>query len=65
LPSDTTSISEISGEQLHKLAKGNDLWALVMVLINTQDSSRQEQYLVNGIPPEVQNLIHENNDLFE
>jgi hypothetical protein len=21
--------------------------------------------LVNGIPPEVQNLIHENNDLFE
>jgi hypothetical protein len=65
LPPDKPVVSKISGEQLHKLAKGNDLWALVMVMVGSNDLSKQEQYHVNGIPPEVQHLILDNGDLFQ
>jgi hypothetical protein len=65
LPPDNTVVSQISGEQLHKLAKGNDIWALVTVIYNSQDSVRKEQYLANGIPPETQQVIYEYSNLFE
>jgi hypothetical protein len=65
LPHENSAVSEISGEQLHKLAKGNDLWALVMVMEGPTDFSKQEQYLVNVIPLELQQLIVDNDDLFQ
>jgi hypothetical protein len=37
----------------------------VAVLSIPQDESKQEQYMVSGIPLEVQEIIHENADLFE
>jgi hypothetical protein len=61
LPPNNSIVSKISGEQLHKLAKGNDMWALVMVMARLIDSSKQEQYF----PPEVQHLILDNGDLFQ
>jgi 3-mercaptopyruvate sulfurtransferase SseA len=39
---------------VHKLAKGNDSWALVAILAEQVDITKQEQYLVNGIPGAVQ-----------
>jgi hypothetical protein len=39
---ETEVLQEISGEQLHKLAKGHDVWALVAV---NEDEKKQEEYL--------------------
>jgi hypothetical protein len=64
LPAESETLSEISGEQVHKLAKGNDIWALVAVIAEQMVSSKQEQYLVNGIPNEVQEVIQANADFF-
>jgi hypothetical protein len=47
----TSTIQEILAEQMHKLAKGNDIWALVAVTSMIEDESKQEQYLIKGIPP--------------
>jgi hypothetical protein len=52
-----SAVSEISGEQLHKQANDNDMCALVMVMAGPTNFSKQEQYLVNVIPLEVQQLI--------
>jgi hypothetical protein len=49
---------------MHKLAKGNDIWALVAVTSQIEDESKQEQYLIKGIPPTVKEMIHDNSDLF-
>jgi hypothetical protein len=65
LPIESETLSEISGEQVHKLAKGNDIWALVAVFAEQVDITKQEPYLVNGIPGAVQEVIHANADLFE
>jgi hypothetical protein len=46
LPLGISVVQEISGEQLHKLAKGNDIWALVVVTSMIEDESRQEHYLI-------------------
>jgi hypothetical protein len=61
LPAEITELQAISGEQLHKLAKVNDIWALVAVLIESPDDSKLEQYMVMGIPPEIQDVIHDSN----
>jgi hypothetical protein len=50
---------------VHKLAKGNDIWALVAVLAEQVDITKQEQYQVNGIPGAVQEVIQANANLFE
>jgi hypothetical protein len=47
------------------LAKGHDIWALVAVMTVSEDDTKQEQYLINGIPDEVQKVIHDHADLFE
>jgi hypothetical protein len=47
-------LQEISSEQLHKLAKGHDVWALVAVMAVNEDEKKQEEYLFSGIPPQVQ-----------
>jgi hypothetical protein len=64
LPTETSVLSEISGEQVIKLAKGNDVCALVAVVATNNDASAQEKYLIRGIPKEVQEVIHDNYDLF-
>jgi hypothetical protein len=65
LPAQVTTMQEISGEQLHKLAKGNDIWAMVVVLSVPSEDPLQEQYLVQGVPSEIQHVIHVNSDMFE
>jgi hypothetical protein len=46
LPSEVSTLPEVLGERLHKLAKGNDIWALVVVMIVSADDSKQEGYLL-------------------
>jgi hypothetical protein len=55
----------LSVTPLHKWAKGNDIWALVAVLAVAQEDNKHEQYLVNGIPTEIQTVIKQHDDLFE
>jgi hypothetical protein len=64
LPSDHTELQEISGEHLHKLARGNDMWALVCVLNTSLEDKMLEQYMIKGIHATIQNTIHENSDIF-
>jgi hypothetical protein len=64
LPSEVVALPEISSEQLHKLAKGNDIWAMAVVMTVSADESKQEGYLLKGIPKEAQEMIRENSDLF-
>jgi hypothetical protein len=65
LPQEDLTVSEISGEQMHKWAKGNDISALVAIIAKHKDENKMEQYLVNGIPAEIQQVIHEYSDLFQ
>jgi hypothetical protein len=65
VPSESATLSEISGEQIYQLAKGHDIWALVAVMTASEDDTKHEQYLINGIPGEVQKVIHDHADLFE
>jgi hypothetical protein len=46
------------------LAKGNDIWALVAAMITSLDDTKMEQYLVKGIPIEIQDVIYDHADLF-
>jgi hypothetical protein len=64
LPREDLTVSEISGEQLHKWAKGNDIWALVAIIAEHKDENKMEQYMINGIPAGIQQVIHEYSDLF-
>jgi hypothetical protein len=57
IPIDTTSVPDIYGEQLHKLAKGNDIWALVAILSAHPNDTKQEECLVNGIPADMSQAI--------
>jgi hypothetical protein len=46
LPYDSATMAEISGEQLQKLANGNDIWALVAITSVDNDESKLEQDLI-------------------
>jgi hypothetical protein len=65
VPSEPDVLHEISGEQLYKLAKSHDVWSLVVVMTVSQDDRKQEEYLMTGIPPKVQQVIHDNSKLFD
>jgi hypothetical protein len=57
-------LSEISGEQLLKLHKGNDVWAMVILSLVPNIDSHQEQYMLNGIPEQIQEVFIQFDDLF-
>jgi hypothetical protein len=57
-------LDEISGEQLLKWHKGNDIWAMVVVSAVTESEAFQEKYMINGIPHVVQEVILEFDNLF-
>jgi hypothetical protein len=63
-PTAVDCLPEISGEQLLKLHKGNDLWALVVLSPTDSSGAHQEQYILQGIPNEIQHVIREFEDLF-
>lgn len=65
LPSKQEELTEISGEQLLKLYKGNDIWATAMISPVIDNTNRQEQYLLNGIPMLIKELIHKFDSLFQ
>jgi hypothetical protein len=58
-------LAEISGEQLLKLQKGNDMWALVVLSSVSDNYDHLEKYVANGIPPQVIEVIHELESLFQ
>jgi hypothetical protein len=58
-------LDEISGEQLLKWHKGNDIWAMVVVSAVTESEEFQEKYMINGIPHVVQEVILEFDNLFQ
>lgn len=65
LPSKQEEITEISGKQLQKLSKGNDIWATAVLSPVIDDTNKQEQYLLNGIPMIIKELIHKFDPLFQ
>jgi hypothetical protein len=56
---------EIYEEQLLKLYKGNDLWAMVVLSLANSSDAHQEQYLLNGIPDKIQEVLREFDELFQ
>lgn len=65
LPSDSTEVKEISGEQLAKLSQGNDLWAAVLLIPDRDNTTMQEYYMLQGIPQEIQDVLSDFGDLFQ
>jgi hypothetical protein len=64
IPQNTDTISEISGDQVLKLQKGNGVWAFVIVSPMVNKDMQQEHYLQQGIPLEIKAVIHDFDDLF-
>jgi hypothetical protein len=60
IPQQICQLTEISGEQLLKLHKGNDLWTLVML-----SQVSDEQCAVMELPSQIKDLIHESEGLFK
>lgn len=48
-----------------KWHKGNDIWAAAILAPVADNCSMQEQYLLNGIPMQVQQVIHDFDQLFQ
>lgn len=66
LPSDNiVTIQEISGEQPYKIYKGNDICATPIICPVIFYNNKEEQYIINGIPVEVKQLIREFDKLFQ
>jgi hypothetical protein len=60
IPQQVGQLTEISGEQLLKLHKGNDLWALVML-----SQVSDEQCAVMELRSQIKDLIDEYEGLFK
>jgi hypothetical protein len=58
-------ITEISAEQLSKLQKGNDRWALVILSQLANNSTHQERYSSTELLAQIKELIHEHQELFK
>jgi hypothetical protein len=65
VPQPEEHVKEISAEQLLKLQKGNDLWALVMLSQPADNSIHQEQYSSIELPSQIKEIIHEFQELFK
>jgi hypothetical protein len=50
-------IQEVSVEQVLKWGKGNYLWAAVLLEPTDKSSTLTDQYLVNGVPDTIKELI--------
>jgi hypothetical protein len=62
---ETEQCKEISGEQLQKLQKGNDIWTMVMVSPVSVSDTHAELYMEQGIPSSIHEVILEFNGLFQ
>jgi hypothetical protein len=51
-------------EQVVKWDKGNDLWATILIEPTSQPSALTEQYIINGVPPQIIDLIREFDQIF-
>lgn len=60
-----TEIQEISGEQLLKLHKGNDVWATFILTPVQTASSLQDQNVISDIPLQIKDLIRQFDTLFQ
>jgi hypothetical protein len=58
-------LQEVTVEQVNKWEKGNDLWAAVLLEPSPQPSSMTDQYLLNGIPTTIKDLIAEFGNIFQ
>jgi hypothetical protein len=65
VPQPEEHVKEISAEQLLKLQKGNDLWALVILSQPADNSIHQEQYSSIELPSQIKEIIHEFQELFK
>jgi hypothetical protein len=59
VPSLEQDLKEVSMEQLLKWDKGNDLWTTVLIEPTSQPSALTEQYIINGVPSHIIDLIRE------
>jgi hypothetical protein len=58
-PQPDGSCTEISREQLLRWQKGNDMWAMVLLSPLATPDTYAEQYLTQGIPATIQEVILE------
>jgi hypothetical protein len=58
-------LQEISAEQVAKWESGNDLWAAVLLAPAQKSATLIDQYLINGVPASIKNLIHEYKGIFQ
>jgi hypothetical protein len=58
-------IKEVVVEQVIKWDRGNDLWAAVLVEPAEKLSTLFEQYLINGVPEQIQDLIRQYGGIFQ
>jgi hypothetical protein len=65
VPSLKQELKEVSMLQLLKWDKGNDLWATVLIEPTSQPSTLTEQYIINGVPPQIIDLIMEFDQIFQ
>jgi hypothetical protein len=65
VPQPEEHVKEISAEQLLKLQKGNDLWALVILSQPADNSIHQEQYSSIELPSQIKEIIHEFQELLK
>jgi hypothetical protein len=52
-------------EQVLKWDKGNDIWAAVLLGSATKSTTLSNQYLLNGVPQQIEDLIREYDQIFQ
>jgi hypothetical protein len=57
-------LKEVSMEQIVKWDRGNDLLAAVLLEPTTKSSTLSNQYLLNGVPQQIKDLIREYDHIF-
>jgi hypothetical protein len=65
LPPQMKELQEVSVEHVLKWDKGNDLWAAAMVQPIDKPTSLTDKYLLNGVPAQIKDLIHQFDTIFK
>jgi hypothetical protein len=63
--SEPCELLKVSAEQVLKWDKGNELWAIVLIESSTKSSPLLNNYIHNGIPDQIKDLILTYGSIFE
>jgi glutamyl/glutaminyl-tRNA synthetase len=65
LPNHSQELAEVSMEQVLRWDSRNDLWVVVLVEPADKTSPLTEQHMLNGVPSQIKDLIHEFESIFQ